>query len=127
LELCGELGVPMASSKTVGPTRSITFLGVEIDTAIMVVRLPAEKVDRLKETISKWQAKRVCTERELLSLIGQLQHACCVVRVGRTFLRRMIELSTVPKELRHRVRLNEAIQSDLAWWHLFWRSGMAEA
>ena len=30
-----------------------------------------------------------------------------MVRVGHTFLRRMIELSIVPKELHHRVRLNK--------------------
>ena len=34
-----------------------------------------------------------CKKRELLSLIGQLNHACRVVRAGRTFLRRMIDLS----------------------------------
>ena len=42
-----------------------------------------------------------------------------MVRVDRTFLRRMIELSIVPMELHHRVRLNEEFQADLAWWHLF--------
>ena len=34
--------------------------------------------------------RRSGTKRELLSLIGQLQHACCVVRPGRTFLRQII-------------------------------------
>ena len=34
--------------------------------------------------------RRSGTKRELLSLIGQLQHACCVVRPGRTFLPQMI-------------------------------------
>ena len=58
-------------------------------------------------------------ERELLSLIGQLQHACCVVRPGRTFLRRMINLSTVAKELHHRIRLNLGFRSDLQWWATF--------
>ena len=52
-------------------------------------------------------------------MIGQLQHACCVVRPGRSFLRRMITLSTVGKELHHRVRLNKGFQSDLQWWAQF--------
>ncbi len=119
IALCAELGVPVADAKTVGPVTKLTFLGIELDTAELVARLPWEKVVRLRRAIEEWRWKKVCTKRELLSLIGQLQHACCVVRVGRTFLRRMIELSSIPKELYHRVRLNEGFRADLAWWHLF--------
>ena len=35
-----------------------------------------------------------CTKRELLSLIGLLQHAAKVVVPGRTFVRRLINLSS---------------------------------
>jgi len=42
-----------------------------------------------------------------------------VVRVGRIFLRCMIELSVVLKELHHRVLLNEEFRADLAWWPSF--------
>jgi len=52
-------------------------------------------------------------------LIGQLQHACRVVRAGRTFPRRMIDLSMVAKELHHHIRLNRGFRSDLQWWSLF--------
>ena len=52
-------------------------------------------------------------------MIGQLQHACRVVRPGRTFLRQMIELSTSAHELHHHIRLNRGFQSDLEWWGLF--------
>ena len=119
LAVCAELGVPVADTKIVGPVTELTFLGIELNTAEMAVRLPMEKVVRLRRVIGEWHMRKVCTKRELLLLIGQLQHACCVVRVGRTFLRRMIELSIVPKELHHRVRLNEGFRADVAWWHLF--------
>ena len=68
----------------------------------------------------------VLQKRELLSLIGQLQHACRVVRAGRTFLRRMIDLSSSVNhwvrnstQLDHWVRLNRGFRSDLRWWDLF--------
>jgi hypothetical protein len=51
--------------------------------------------------------------------MGQLQHACRIVRAGRTFLRGMIDLSMVPRELDHWVRLNRGFQSDLHWWDVF--------
>ena len=36
--------------------------------------------------------RKVCTRRELESLIGSLNHACKVVRPGRSFLRQMLDL-----------------------------------
>ena len=37
-------------------------------------------------TLRQWQHRLACTKRELLSLIGQLQNACCVDKAGRPFL-----------------------------------------
>ena len=112
MQHCRDLGVPIAEHKTEGPSCCLTFLGIEIDTQAAMIRLPASKLSRLQEEIKRWKHTRSTTKRELLSLIGQLQHACCVVRPGRSFLRRMISLSTVAKELHHRIRLNKGLQSD---------------
>lgn len=49
-------------------------------------------------------------------MIGLLSHACKVVRAGRSFLRRLINLSTVPKHLAHFVRLNAESRWDIEWW-----------
>ena len=119
LETSARLGVPIAAHKTEGPASVITFLGIELDTEAKTLRLPEEKLVRLKREIWRWQGKRSCTKRELLSLIGLLQHACCVVRPGRSFLRRMIALTKVAKELHHRIRLNRGFRSDLQWWACF--------
>ena len=119
MELCEILGVPIAVHKTEGPATVIVFLGIEIDTSKGELRLPREKLRRLQREIRMWKGRRSCTKRELLSLIGQLQHACCVVKAGRTFLRRMISLSTVARQLHHRIRLNKGFRSDLQWWSCF--------
>ena len=119
LQLCEQLRVPVSKSKVEGPATILTFLGISLDTVAMELRLPEEKLRRLKLLIQQWKTKKACTKRDLLSLIGQLQHACRVVRPGRTFLRRMIMLSTHPKELHHHVRLNAAFRSDLQWWAAF--------
>ena len=119
LAICAGLGVPIAEKKLEGPTRQLQFLGIEMDTEKMELRLPQDKLERLQRTILQWRSKQSCTKRELLSIIGQLQHACKVVRPGRTFLRRMIELSTVAKELYHHIRLNKGFRSDLEWWAAF--------
>ena len=117
--LCAELGVPIASHKTEGPSCQLTFLGIELDSKALIARLPEDKLHRLQMEIRRWEDKSSCTKRELLSLVSQLQRACCVVRPGRTFLRRMISLSKVAKELHHHVRLNRGFKSDLQWWASF--------
>ena len=93
--------------------------GIELDTVSWELRLPHEKLRRTQTLVAAWRKKKACTKRELMSLIGVLQHACRVVRSGRSFLRRMINLSTVVKEPHHHIRLNLGFRSDLEWWATF--------
>ena len=113
LAICARLGVPVAEQKTVGPTSVLVFLGIELDISARTLRLPQEKLSRLQGEIQWWMGRRSCTKRELLSLIGQLQHACCVVKPGRSFLRRIIRSAKVARELHQRIRVNKSFRSDL--------------
>ena len=119
LALCQVLGVPVSIKKLEGPATIIIFLGIELDTIALELRLPSDKLTRLRSIIKAWRNRISCTKRDLLSLIGHLQHACKVVRYGRTFLRRMINLSAQVKELHHHIRLNASFRSDLHWWATF--------
>ena len=66
--------------------------------------------------------QEIVHKRELDSLIGQLQHARAVVKAGKSFLRRMIELSEIAHKPCHYIRLNRSFHSDLMWWRLFLHS-----
>ena len=64
----------------------------------------------------------IIKRRQLESLIGTLNHACKVVRCGRSFLRRMLNLLhgvPAPPMRLYLIRLNRAFRSDLMWWHTF--------
>lgn len=74
--ICAELGIPLATDKLVGPTHCLTFLGIEVDTQAAVLRLPQEKLARIRSALRQWSRRKSCTRRELESLIGTLQHAC---------------------------------------------------
>ena len=80
LQLCKNLGVTVAPQKTEGPATALSFLGICLDTDEMIIKLPQEKLTRLRSLITEWKGRRTCCKRDLLSLIGQLQHACKVVR-----------------------------------------------
>jgi hypothetical protein len=73
--------------KTVGP---VTQMGVELDSEEMVLRLPQEKLTKLKSLIAAWRKRKCCKKKELESLAGYLNHACKVVKPGRRFLRGLV-------------------------------------
>ena len=119
---CSRLGVPLAPHKQVGPVTCLEFLGIEMDTLAGQLRLPQPKLQRLLSMLEEWGDQKCCSRRELESLIGHLNHACKVVRSGRTFLRRMLDLlQTVPNRPHSSkyIRLNGGFRSDLAWWRTF--------
>lgn len=115
-KVCEHFGLPVEPEKDEGPTTIIAFLGIELHSSAMVIRLPLEKLTQLRKDLTRWRERRACTKQELLSLIGQLSHACKAVRAGRSFLRRLIDLSMGPKRLDHYVRLNAEVRSDIEWW-----------
>lgn len=113
--VCGILGVPLAVHKCVGPTSCIIFLGIIIDTDA-----PAgQEVPALDCPIGGMGGPQlVHTQRARVPH----QPPGPVVRLGRSFMRRMLDLlhavhrppsSTVP------IRLSQWFRSDLAWWQEF--------
>ena len=115
-----NLGIPIALEKREGPTTVLTFLGIEIDTKEMILRLPTAKLIELQDVVNSWLGKKSCLKRELQSLAGKLQHACKVVRPEKTFLRRVFELLSMTAKKHHHIRLNAMFQSDLLWWSTTW-------
>jgi hypothetical protein len=72
-QILADLGIPLAMEKLEGPSQCMTFLGIEIDTASGQLRLPAEKLSRLKARLAQWATRRSCQRRHLESLVGTLR------------------------------------------------------
>ena len=86
------------------------------------MRLPSEKLSRLRTLLREWEARKARSRKDSESLIGHLNHACKVVRAGRSFLCRMIDLLHSRRHGTHKlimIRLNAGFRSDLAWWQIF--------
>lgn len=113
------LGLPVAEDKLEGRDTQLTFLGLELDTITMEIRLPSEKLVTLQALIMSWLGRRSCSKRELESLVGSLSHAAQVVRCGKTFLRHTFELLAAVQKAHHFIRLNTSFKSDLQWWDMF--------
>ena len=118
-ETCAQAGLPIEPSKSMGPSSSIVFLGIKIDSVSGMLSLPINKLQKIKESLAKWRGFKACRKRDLLSLIGVLSHASKVVRTCRIFLQRLIDLSTSAGHPDHFIRLNGDARSDLEWWVQF--------
>ena len=114
-----RLGVPLAEDKVDGPSTTVPFLGIMLDSVRLEARLPLDKLARIKQELQTWSAKETAGKRELLSLIGTLSFAAKIVPPGRTFLCRMIDLSSDEPNLNSTITLDDSFKLDLAWWRSF--------
>jgi hypothetical protein len=116
IELIESLGLEVNYNKVCLPQRVITFLGVVIDCNRRSLSLPDFKIQELKVLLSKLFNKKKVTKLELQKILRKLNWASRVIKGGRTFMRRLIDLSCKPRESFHYVRLNMAAKQDLSWW-----------
>ena len=113
----GDMGIPLAGpEKIIGPCHRLPYLGIIIDSLSMTMEVTEEKYQECMSTLPKWLNKAKCTQTQLKSLIGKLSFIAKVVRPGRLFLRRLIDLSKTVKKGHHHISLNAEARADIAWW-----------
>ena len=113
LDICEEIGVPVAPEKTVWATLELTFLGIDLDGKTHALKVPQDKklkaINMLKLMISKKKA----TVRQIQQLSGTLNFINKAVVPGRAFTRRMyakyseIESNKTPLKQYHHVKLDD--------------------
>ena len=111
--VCHRLGLPLHSNKCVGPAPSMTVLGIELDFANQVARLPEDKLLALRGLIYSWMLRHWCRKWELESLIGHSHHAAKVGWPGRAFLRWFIDLLCCFHNKDHPIWINQEFRLDL--------------
>ena len=121
--LCHRLGLPSAPQKVAGPSTSIVFLGILINLARQEIRLPEEKLARLRLELRAWGNRRSASKRQLQSLIGLLNHAAKVVRPGRPFLRTLIDTMKIPAGRTRRSASTSSVGGTSCGGRSFWWLG----
>ena len=77
-EVCSTLHVPLATQKREGLTTCLTFLGIEMNSVDSTLKLPEEKLEHLVGELQWWGDRKVCSGKELKSLVGLLNHALSI-------------------------------------------------
>lgn len=116
------LGVPIATEKTEGPKTKICFLGLEIDTEEMVIRIPVTKIHEIISKIEEILPRKKCKLKQLQSLIGSLNFACRAIVPGRPFCRRLINATCGLTKQHYHLRITSDMKKDLELWVQFFRN-----
>lgn len=62
--------MPLATDKVEGPSRCVTFLGIERHTCEEILHFPEEKLVWVEETLARWSLWRSCCRCHLSCLLG---------------------------------------------------------
>jgi hypothetical protein len=119
LAFCAFIGLPLAPEKTFGPSTTLSFAGIELDTIKLEARLPRDKLQNCVEFISEFLRRKKVTLREIQSLVGLLNFVCSVVSSGRAFLPRLIDLTHGVRLSHHLIKCNGEAKEDLNVWLSF--------
>ena len=117
--LLRKLGFQINWNKVVDPTKKLIFLGIEIDSVDMCLRLPDDKLSQVRQELSRFAARKRASKKQLQSLAGKLNFCASVVYGGRVYSRRIIDALNRLKADNHKVMLCGSIKADITWWQSF--------
>ena len=89
LDLCQELGVPIAIEKAKWASEYVVFLGILLDGCKLVLCLPLDKREKAIKMLQIMISKKKATVKQLQELCGYLNFICKAVYTGQPFIHRM--------------------------------------
>ena len=104
--------------KAVGPVQVIQFLGLTIDTVLMVIKLLEDKRADILKILTKMVQKQKATCLDLQSLVGKLNFLCIAVPAGKLFIQNMHQAFAGIPQHRH-IDLKGNLPADLRMWKSF--------
>ena len=116
LLLCRAVGAPVKPEKVLGPSTTLTILGIELD-----IELDTNLMQELSQFRLIYASHHRCTKRQLLSLIGKLTFACKVIPAGCIFPRRLLDTAHSVDGFAKQVPITETEDTikDVEWWLRF--------
>ena len=96
----------------------MVFLGIEVNTITMSLKIPKEKLTEILKELEIWKHHSTTTQKQVQKLAGLLNFACRCVKSGRIYLARILNFlrslkgstsSPVP----------DTVRKDIQWWQEF--------
>ena len=116
------LGFYVSFGKVSNPSQCALYLGLEIDSVKMELRLPEKKLQKLIALLDTYSDRKRISKHDIECLGGLLSHCAHVVKGGKVFCRRVYNLyKTIVRSGKKFVKLPGDVKGDLVWWRQFCR------
>ena len=92
-----RLGLELSLKKCTPPVNNLIWLGLELNTELMTVTIPEEKLKATLTLCQKWLEKKKASRSQLRSLLGKLKHInTCIPPASSFFARILATLRATP-------------------------------
>lgn len=117
ISLLRRLGFMVNYRKTVDSCNKLTFLGIELDSLNMCMRLPQKKIIALQNELDCFIKRNRVSLKQLQRLSGRLAFSARVIYGGRVYLRSIYDTISKMSSKGARTKLTGPLLRDLTWWH----------
>lgn len=84
----------------------------------MRLRLPDDRMAKLREELHIWLGRRKATEKQLQILSGHLSHCARIIQGANLYMHFLYQLLQ-DAHTKRRVKLTKEFHDDLQWWYHF--------
>ena len=113
-----EFGLMNNLSKMEGPSQSMEFLGIQIDSLARTLSVPEHKLKAISSKLGSLLGSRAVSIKRLRSVLGSLSHLSMVLPAARPYLRHLIDSVYVRANSARKGprRLSAGLREDLLFW-----------
>lgn len=116
IELAANLGLQLALDKCQPPSTTMQWLGYIINTQLMYIAIPSDRLEQVLQQCRAWLTKRRASRTSIQSLTGKLVHLANCVRHARKFTSRILTtLRSMNKSDRNWTTIGQEFKADIQW------------
>ena len=108
-----DIGMTEASDKSSPPSHTMIFLGLEVNTLDMTIRIPEEKFKEIQQELRKWKVGILVSRKDVQRLTGLLNFAAGCIKPGRIYFSRILNFL---REMKPQEWVNSELFQDIKWW-----------
>ena len=117
-QILKDFGLTAALDECSPPCTCMTFLGIEVNTIKMILKIPDKKWAKVLMILHEWETKQVASLKEVQKLAGLLNFVCRCVRSGRIYLSRILNFLRI-FENKQSKPVTVEVKEDIEWWKKF--------
>ena len=118
-KIINDIGMQEAEDKATAPSHKMVFLGLEVNTLDMTLRIPDDKLHTIREELEWWCNATKVNKKQIQRLLGLLNFAAGCIRPGRIYFSRILNFLRECNAVKGKWYLiDEEVRKDIKWWQL---------